>query len=137
MVIQKYNHVEQEQEEPEVRPIVAGGAEEDDHIDEQVQVQVLYGHGHSHEYDHDHNHNHNQQVEGKKELPVAEPDEQKDFDTKEGEEQVQVQVQVQRIQRMVQSVGTLDCLESVGHVLSIKCPPEPHAMQRSLEGSGP
>ena len=139
MVTQEYNHVEQEQEELEVKPIVAGGAEEDYHIDEQVQVQVqvLYGHSHGHDYDHDHDHD--QQVEGKEELPVVEPDEQEDFDTEEGEEQVQVQVQVQvqRIQRVEQSVGALGCLESVGHVPSIERPPEPHAMQRYLEGSGP
>ena len=117
----------------EARPTVAGDAEEDDHIDEQVQVQVLYGH----DYDHDHDHDHDQQVEGKREQPVAEPDEQGDFDTEEGKEQVQIQVQVQRIQRMEQSVGTSGCLESVGHVLSIEHLPEPHAMQRYLEDSGP
>ena len=97
------DHVEQEQKELEVRPTVAGDAEEDGHIDEQVQGQVLYGHGHGHDYDHDHDHD--QQVEGKGELPVAEPDEQEDFDTEEEEEQVQVQVQVQRIQSVGQSVG--------------------------------
>ena len=40
MVTQEYNHVEQEQEVLEVRPTVAGGAEEDDYIDEMVLVQV-------------------------------------------------------------------------------------------------
>ena len=117
----------------EVRPTVAGGAEEDDRIDEQVQIRVLYGHGHGHDYNHDHDHD--QQVEGKGELPVAEPDEQEDFDIEE--EQEQVQVQVQRIQRVEQSVGTSGCLESVDHVPSVERLPEPHAMQRYLEGSGP
>ena len=82
-------------------------------------------------------HDHDQQAEGQEEPPVAEPDEQEGFDTKEGEEQVQVQVQVQRIQRVGQSVGASGCLESVGHVPSVERPPEPHSMQRYLEGSGP
>jgi hypothetical protein len=61
-------------------------------------------------------------------LPVAEQGGQGDFDIEE--EQVQVQVQ-----GAVQSVGALGCLESAGHVLSVE--PEPDAMQRYLEGSGP
>ena len=109
----------------EVKPIVAGDEKEDFDIEE--HVQMLYGHGHDHDHD--------EEAEEKVEMPVAEPDEQEGFDIEEGEEQVQVQVQ--RIQRMVQSVGALDCLESVGHVPSVERPPEPHVMQRYLEGSGP
>ena len=134
MVMIDHDHVEQEQEVLEVKPTVVGDVEGDVHIDGivvvlvQVQVQVQCVH------DHDHDHNY-EQAEEKEELPVAEPDEQVDFDTEEGGEQVQVQVQ--RIQRVGQSVGALGCLESVGHVLSVERPPEPHAMQRYLEGSGP
>ena len=74
-----------------------------------------------------------EEAEVQEEQPVAEPDEQEGFDIEEGQEQVQVQ----RIQSVGQSVGASGCLESVGHVPSIEHPPEPHVMQRYLEGSGP
>ena len=74
----------------------------------------------------------NAEAEVQEELPVAEPDEQEGFDTEEEQEQVQIQVQ-----GVVQSVGASGCLESVGHIPSVERPPEPHAMQRYLEGSGP
>ena len=56
MVTEAYTHVEQEQEVSEVRPTVAGGAEEGDHIDEMVQVQVLMQVQVLYIHDHDHNH---------------------------------------------------------------------------------
>lgn len=101
-----------------VNPVVAGDEEEDVHIDEQVQVQVLSGPSPIHE-----------EAEVKEELPVAEPDVQEGFHIEE-EEQVQIHVQ-----RAVQSDAGWSYLESIGHIWSVK--PEPDAMQRYLEGSGP
>ena len=100
----------------EVKPIVAGDEKEDFDIEE--HVQMLYGHSHVHD--------HNEEAEEKVEMPIAEPDKQEGFDIEEGQEQVQVQ----RIQRIIQSVSILDCLESIDHVLSIKPQPEPDVMQR-------
>ena len=136
MVMNDHDHVELEQELLEVKPVVAADEEEDVHIDKQVQVLVLVQDDHDCNHDRDHGH---ELAEVGGELPVAEPNEQEDFDTEEGEEQVQiqVQVQVQRIQSVGQSVGASGCLESVGHVPSVERPPEPHAIQRYLEGSGP
>ena len=114
----------QEQEVSELKPFVAADEEEDVHIEGTAQVQrqelelEQYGHGHDHE-----------QAEGKGERPAAEQDEEGGSGI-EGEEEVQVDVQ-----GAVQSVGALGCLESVGHVPSVE--PEPDAMQRYLEGSGP
>ena len=134
MVIIDHNHVEQEQEVLKVKPTVAGDVEGDVYIDGIVVVLVLV------QVECVYNHNYNyKQAEEKEELSVAEPDEQEDFDTEEGGKQIQiqVQVQVQRIQRVGQSVGMLGCLKSIGHIPSIECLPEPHAMQRYLEDSGP
>ena len=65
----------------------------------------------------------------KEELPVAEPDVQEGFDIEE-EEQIQFHVQ-----ETVQSDAVWGYFESVDHVPSVE--PEPDAMQRYLEGSGP
>ena len=122
MVMIDRDHVEQEQEFWEVMLIVAASEGEDVHIPGlmlQVQAQVQDGHAHGHNHE---------QVEVEEELPVAEQDVQGGFDIEE--EQVQVQVQ-----EGVQSVGASGYPVSVHHVLSVE--PEPDAMQRYLEGSGP
>ena len=123
----------QEQEASEVKPFVAADEEEDVHIEGTVQVQrqelelEQYGHGHDHDHGHGHDH---EQAEGKGERPAAEQDEEGGSGIEGEQEEVQDDVQ-----GAVQSVGALGCLESVGHVPSVE--PEPDAMQRYLEGSGP
>ena len=97
-------------------PIVAGDEEGGVHIAERVLVLVQ-------DDDHDH-----EEAEVGEELPVAEQDAQEGFDI--AEEQVQVQVQ-----EGVQSAGVSGYPVSVGHVPSVE--PEPDAMQRYLEDSGP
>ena len=108
MGMDDHEHVEQE--------VVVVYEEED--VDTDVQVQVQSGHNHNHE-----------EAEVKEELLVAEPDVQEGCDIEE-EEQIQF-----HIQGAVQSNAMWGCLESVGHVQFVE--PEPDAMQRYLEDSGP
>ena len=111
MVMDDHDDVEQE--------VVVVCEEEDIDTDGQMQVpEVQSGHDHDHE-----------EAEVQEELLVAEPDVQEDSDIEE-EEQIQFHVQ-----GAVQSDAVWGCLESVGHVQFVE--PEPDAMQRYLEDSGP
>ena len=111
MVMDDHDDVEQE--------VVVVCEEEDVDTDGQMQVpEVQSGHDHDHK-----------EAEVQEELLVAKPDVQEDSDIEE-EEQIQFHVQ-----GAVQSDAMLGCLQSVGHVQFIE--PEPDAMQRYLEDSGP
>ena len=126
MVMNDHDHVKQEQELWEANPIDTADGEEDIDIAAIVVVLVLVPVQHAHDHDHDHDH---EQAAVKEALPVAEQDVQEGFDIVE-EEQIQFHVQ-----GAVQSDDGWGYFESAGYVLSVE--PEPDAIQRYLEGSGP
>ena len=121
MVRKGHVHVVQVQEPWELKPIVAADEQGDVYIDgtvlvlEQEQEQDCHGHDH-------------EQAGVEAERPVAGQDGQEGSDIEE--EQVQIQVQ-----GALQSDDAWGCLESAGPVRPVE--PEPDAMQRYLEGSGP